>query len=121
MKRRIPPRRDPESVSEWGRERSYTLIVAVSVAVIAYAALWILAGAVVNSKSERNLDRHAQECAEYIAHIVNEHKAEDDVGRAVDEIKTMAYSLSARIVIVDTDYKVVRGLLWKRHRKISGG
>ena len=25
MKRRIPPRRDPESVSEWGRERSYRL------------------------------------------------------------------------------------------------
>ena len=89
-----------------GQRTIISLIVAVSVAVIAYAALWILAGT-VNSKSERNLDRHAQECAEYIAHIVNEHKAEDDIGRAVDEIKTMAYSLSARIVIVDTDYKVV--------------
>ena len=61
----------------------------------------------MSSKSERALGRHAEECAEYIAHIVNEHKAEDDIGRAVDEIKTMAYSLSARIVIVDTDYKVV--------------
>ena len=89
-----------------GQRTIISLIVAVSVAVIAYVALWILAGT-VNSKSERNLDRHAQECAEYIAHIVNEHKAEDDIGRAVDEIKTMAYSLSARIVIVDTDYKVV--------------
>ena len=83
-----------------------SLIVAVCVAVISYAALWILA-ATVSSKSDRELRRHAEECAEYIAHIVNEHKAEDDIGRAVDEIKTMAYSLSARIVIVDTDYKVV--------------
>ena len=65
-----------------GQRTIISLIVAVSVAVIAYAALWILAGT-VNSKSERNLDRHAQECAEYIAHIVNEHKAEDDIGRAV--------------------------------------
>lgn len=40
-------------------------------------------------------------------YAVNSCNADGDIGKAMGEIATMAYSLSGRILVVDTEYKVV--------------
>lgn len=83
-----------------------SLLVAVSIAVLSYAGLEAVIRT-VDSRNRQEFDKHVDECADYAVYAVNSCNADGDIGKAMGEIATMAYSLSGRILVVDTEYKVV--------------
>lgn len=83
-----------------------TLVVALCVALLSYMGLWILARTVRN-RNDHELEQRIEQCSEYVAHIVNSYRADGNMEKAVGEIRTMAYSLSGRIIVVGTDYRVM--------------
>ena len=83
-----------------------TLVVALSVALLSYMGLWILART-VKSRNNHELEQRIEQSSEYVAHIVNSYRADGNMEKAVGEIRTMAYSLSGRIIVVGTDYRVM--------------
>lgn len=83
-----------------------TVMIVVSIAVLSYVGLEALIRT-VNARNDRELDRRVDTCADYVTYAVNRCNAEGDMEKAVGEIRSMAYSLSGRILIVDTNYRVV--------------
>lgn len=83
-----------------------SLLVAVSIAVLSYVGLEAVIRT-VDSRNRQEFDKHVDECADYAVYAVNSCNADGDIGKAMGEIATMAYSLSGRILVVDTEYKVV--------------
>lgn len=83
-----------------------SLLVAVSIAVLSYAGFEAVIRT-VDSRNRQEFDKHVDECADYAVYAVNSCNADGDIGKAMGEIATMAYSLSGRILVVDTEYKVV--------------
>ncbi len=83
-----------------------SLLVAVSIAMLSYAGLEAVIRT-VDSRNRQEFDKHVDECADYAVYAVNSCNADGDIGKAMGEIATMAYSLSGRILVVDTEYKVV--------------
>lgn len=84
-----------------------SLLIFACVAVLSYVALITLTG-IEHRRDERDFQRRIDDCIEYVLYAVNSHKAADgDMGKAAGEIDTAAYSLSGRIMVVDTDYRVV--------------
>lgn len=84
-----------------------SVMIFVCAAVLEYVQLMALTG-LEGRRDERDFEDRLNACVDYVEHAVNAHKATDgDMGKAVGEIDTMAYSLSGRIIVVDTGYKVV--------------
>lgn len=81
------------------------MVTVVCVAVIVSASLWIL---MRNSarNSEKDLVQRTETCSDYVVNVINTHKAEDDIGQAMDEIRAMAYSISGRILVIDSGYRI---------------
>lgn len=82
------------------------IMVVISVAVLSYVCLEAVIRT-VDARNDREFDKRIDSCADYAVYVVNNCDAEGDMRKAVGEIKTMAYSLSGRILVVDTDYKVI--------------
>ncbi len=83
-----------------------SIMVVLSIAILSYAVLWALVRTEI-VRNKRNFDKHISECADYVGYVVNRYNSDGDENKAVGEIKTMAYSLSGRILVVDTGYKVL--------------
>ena len=83
-----------------------SIMVVLSIAILSYVVLWALVRTEI-VRNNRNFDKHISECADYVGYVVNRYNSDGDENKAVGEIKTMAYSLSGRILVVDTGYRVL--------------
>lgn len=81
--------------------------IIVCVAVLAYVALMTLTR-IESGRDERDFQNRLDSCVNYVVYACNEYKAVNgDMEQALGEIQSMAYSLSGRILVVDTGYKVI--------------
>ena len=83
-----------------------SVMVVVCVAVLVYIGLEVVIRS-VDARNEREFDRRVDSCADYAVYAVNSYNADGDMREAVGDIKTMAYSLSGRILVIDPGYRVV--------------
>jgi len=84
-----------------------TLAAAMSVAVISFVVLMVLS-VTTRNRNESEFEKNIDMCCDYIVHTVNSYNAADeDIDKAVGEIKSMAYSLSGRVFVIDNDYRII--------------
>lgn len=83
-----------------------SVMVVVCVAALVYIGLEVVIRS-VDARNEREFDRRVASCADYVVYAVNSYNADGDMREAVGDIKTMAYSLSGRILVIDPGYRVV--------------
>lgn len=82
------------------------IMVAISVAVFSYVCLEAVIRT-VGARNDKEFDKRIDSCVDYVAYVVNNCGSEGDMRKAVGEIKTMAYSLSGRLLVIDKGYKVL--------------
>ena len=82
------------------------IMVAISVAVFSYVCLEAIIRT-VDARNDKEFDKRIDSCVDYVAYVVNNCGSEGDMRKAVGEIKTMAYSLSGRLLVIDKGYKVL--------------
>ena len=82
------------------------IMVAISVAVFSYVCLEAVIRT-VDARNDKEFDKRIDSCVDYVAYVVNNCGSEGDMRKAVGEIKTMAYSLSGRLLVIDKGYKVL--------------
>lgn len=82
-----------------------SLVVGITVAVVSYISLWGICKLSEN-RSYSSFESKVADCTDYVVHSVSSHRGESDYDEAMGEIRTMAYSLPGRILVVDNTYKV---------------
>lgn len=76
-------------------------------AVLTYVVLMTLV-LVKTRRDRQDFEERVRECADYVTRSINVYMSDNgDEDRASGEIKAMAYSLNGRIIVVDTDYRIV--------------